>query len=172
LVVRTFVRTKLNKVSELPKKVCEKFKIFLKQCCKIDKDSVVAALQNAVAYLKGKKLIKKENEISLQTGFSKGSVSSYLSGNQKPSQNFLNKFEEVYGIKLSNFEAAPPVEVDNPGVAFESIIRTEAISRVSASYIAEIYGLLAKQPATKVLKEMERLAEVEALRMLEELKKK
>jgi len=62
------------------------------------------ALQNAVAYLKGKKIIKKENEISMKTGYSKGSVSNYIRGTQIPSPAFIEKFESTFDLDINNFK--------------------------------------------------------------------
>ena len=51
-----------------------KYFIYLSETIKkMDKTHAVTALQNAVAFLKGQKIIKKEIEISTETGFSKGS---------------------------------------------------------------------------------------------------
>lgn len=87
----------------------------------MDKTTAVAALQNAVAYLKGQQKIKKDNEISSLTGFTRSAVSSYLSGAAMPSKNFLAKFEQVFGLRLTDFVGA--VEVKNPaGAGMESLI--------------------------------------------------
>lgn len=118
------------------------------------------ALQNAVAYLKGQKLIKKEIEISIQTGFSKGTISSYLSGNHVPSENFIKKFQEVFNIDLRKFTEGPDVVIpDGPGASMEALIRIESLEKVKASYLAEVYAHLKGVPATKVLKEMEQMAD-------------
>lgn len=69
----------------------------------MDKSAVNTALQNAVAFLKGQKIIKKDSEISLQTGYSPGSVSTYISGNTMPSKNFIAKFQEVFKLDLKDF---------------------------------------------------------------------
>lgn len=55
------------------------------------------SLQDAVKKLK---LANPVKDISLATGVNKGSVSSYLNGNIKPSIPFIKKFEEVYKIKI------------------------------------------------------------------------
>lgn len=137
----------------------------------MDKTQYSPALQNAVAHLKGKKIIKTEGEISTKTGFSKGTVSSYLSGNHIPSVNFIDKFQEAFKLNLEDFNKPAPVSINNTtDVAMEAIIRSESMLRVNASYIAEIYGHLMKVPATKVLRDMEQMAGDEALKKLDQLK--
>lgn len=107
----------------------------------MDRDTAVTALQNAVAYLKGKKIIKKENEISLRTGFTKGAVSGYISGNATPSKNFIAKFQEVYNLDLKDYVKEKPVIInDTYGAGVEALIRIEAQNRVMLSYVAEIYA--------------------------------
>lgn len=163
------------KVLILPNTLYDFFKIFFSggggNTINMDKTQYSKALQNAVAYLKGQKILKKEIEISMKTGFSKGSVSNYLTGSQTPSVNFIDKFQEVYNLNLEDFKKEVPVQINNSdAAAMEAIIRTEAWARTNASYIAEIYGHLMKVPATKVLREMVQMSEADSLKSLEELK--
>ena len=71
------VYTNVEQSSETPNKIYIFFgKYFFKQkptTEKMDRKQASTALQNAVAFLKGQKIIKKEIEISTETGFSKGS---------------------------------------------------------------------------------------------------
>lgn len=53
-----------------------------------------------VEKLKALRIIKKDTEIVEKTGYSKGVVSNYLSGNIPASENFKKKFYEVYGTFL------------------------------------------------------------------------
>lgn len=59
-------------------------------------------LIKAVELLKATRVIKKDAEIVDMTGFSKSTVSNYLSGRVEASSNFIKKFEEVF--KVSIFE--------------------------------------------------------------------
>jgi len=137
----------------------------------MDKTQYSPALRNAVAYVKGAKKIKVEGEISTRTGFSKGTVSSYLSGNHMPSVNFIEKFEKEFNLKLKDYIGEVPVPINTTGnIELETLIRTESLARVNASYIAEIYGHLKNVPATKVLNEMVQTANSESAKRLDELK--
>ena len=130
----------------------------------MDKNQYSTALQNAVAFLKGQKIIKKEIEISIDTGFSKGAVSNYITGKQQPSKNFIDKFAEVYSLDLNQFAKAIPIPVSNPeSIVMGTIMRTEAQVRVTASYVAEIYGHLKNVPVAKVLRDMESMVEADTL---------
>lgn len=53
-----------------------------------------------VEILKSKRIVKKDVEISASTGFSQTVVSNYLKGKIKASRNFIDKFEDVYGVKI------------------------------------------------------------------------
>ena len=61
-----------------------------------------AELIRMVETLKAKRTIKKDVDIVASTGFSKTVVSNYLSGRIKASDNFLDKFEKVYGVDIFN----------------------------------------------------------------------
>lgn len=139
----------------------------------MDRNTTVTALQAAVAKLKGDMVIRKENEISVLTGFSKSAVSGFLSGNTTPSKAFLQKFQEVFKLRLEDFIKEKPVQIDfSHGVGLETLIRTESKADVTLSYVAEIYAHLKEIPATKVLRDMEQMADVQSLNKLAELKKK
>lgn len=51
-------------------------------------------------------------EISLKTGFNKGSVSSYVNGKIPPSLQFIEKLSEVYNLDLKDFEEKSIIEID------------------------------------------------------------
>lgn len=57
----------------------------------------------AVEHLYNQKVIKKDKDIVESTGYSKGTVSGYIKGTAKASEEFLNKFEDSFKIKLANF---------------------------------------------------------------------
>lgn len=86
----------------------------------MDKTTAVTALQNAVRHLKEAQKINKAGDIADMTGFQKSAISGYISGNMAPSKNFLAKFEQVFGLRLTDFVGA--VEVKNPaGAGMESL---------------------------------------------------
>jgi len=137
----------------------------------MDKTAAVTALQNAVAFLKGQKIIKKEIDISLQTGYAKGSISAYLTGLSTPSKNFLAKFQEVYNLNLDDFAKESPVVENTHGEGLGSLLRIESLVRSQNAYVAEIYAQQAGVPATKVLKDMEQMAAAELSKLTGGLKK-
>ena len=116
--------------------------------------------------------------------FSKDQVYTYESGKAQPSNLFKTKLAAIAGVtikdltnrKLTEKDIKPPKSVEITGdansISIELLLKTQAIVRVNASYIAEIYALLAKVPATQVLTEMGREASQQALNALEELKSK
>lgn len=61
-------------------------------------------LINAVERLKRARVVKRDKDIVEKTGYSKGLVSKYLSGKGLASKSFLQKFQEVYNISLSEPE--------------------------------------------------------------------
>lgn len=67
------------------------------------------ALEAAVAYLIGKGIIKKDIDVVNVLRMSKGTFSAYKSGKIPPSENFIQKFESQYGIRLADFEPMPEV---------------------------------------------------------------
>lgn len=139
----------------------------------MDKTQAISALQNAVTYLKAKKIIKKDLEICEKTGYTSGSVSSYISGNSAPSKNFLAKFQEAFSLNLEDFVKENPVVLEfSHGVGIESVIRIESKTDVTLSYVAEIYAHLKDQPATKVLQDMVQMANSQSIKRLDELRKK
>lgn len=60
-------------------------------------------LDAAIAHLKGKGVIRRDNDIADAIGYAKSVISGYKSGNAKISSDFKKKFENFYNIKLSDF---------------------------------------------------------------------
>lgn len=138
---------------------------------KLDRKQYSTALRAAVTYLKGMGKILRESEIAVNLDYSKGLVSSYLSGGQVPSRNFIEAFEAYYKIKLEDLSKI--VEIDEPeSVSMASLIRIESMVRTNSAYIAELYAKQASVISTKVAQDMERMAAAEALRIVESMKKK
>jgi len=61
-------------------------------------------LIRVVEDLKAKRIIKKDVDISLKTGFSQAVISNYLSGRVAASKNFLKSFQEVFNVKINILE--------------------------------------------------------------------
>lgn len=59
-----------------------------------------AELIRAVEDLKAKRIIIKDKDILDKTGFTKGTLSNYLSGRVAASANFIKIFEDKFGVKV------------------------------------------------------------------------
>ena len=68
------------------------------------KEERVRLLNDAYLHLIARKIIKSQQDIVKDTGFSKSTVSSYFSGAQNPSKNFMKKFIEVYEPNIKQLE--------------------------------------------------------------------
>lgn len=100
-----------------------------------------------------------------------GAAPNYLDqvlsrGGNKTAYNKIKIFTE------NILQKTTPVTITEPGVILEALIRIESMIGTNSSYIAEIYGKLVEQPATKILKDMEQMSEERSLKMLEALKKR
>ena len=86
-------------------------------------------IQRASEYLLEKKIIFSQQDIVDKTGYGKGTVSQYLSDDGKPSKKFIEKFEDVFKLKLEDFKQVSPKfytedeEIDgvlnDPGIGYE-----------------------------------------------------
>lgn len=75
------------------------------------------ALKNSVKHLKKSKIIKTDKDITEKTGYKKSAVSLYVNGPSPVSEEFLEKFEEVFGIKVADYrvtkDAPKTIEQNN-----------------------------------------------------------
>lgn len=55
------------------------------------------------------------DELGEKLGYKKATVSKYITGKLPPSGDFLNKFEEVFKVKLIDFETSAP-EIKTPKI--------------------------------------------------------
>jgi len=131
-----------------------------------------------VETLKAKRTIKKDVDIVAKTGFSKAVVSNYLSGRVKASDNFLDKFEKVYGVDIFNkngfskdIDIATSLHAEL-GRINEILIALQATTRISTMALielrAKVYGRSYSLEAT----ELEKTIAEEVSTLLAELKKK
>lgn len=87
------------------------------------------ALEAALADLKKRGVIKRDTDILEPLGYkSKGTVSSYATGAMKMSKDFRTKFENLYQIKLADYEKyvgkdIPAQEQDQPEGSADPDIR-------------------------------------------------
>lgn len=75
-------------------------------------------LIKAVADLYNNKVIRKDKDIADRTGYSKSTVSGYISGKVLASDDFLKEFENKFEIRLSDYQkptnGAAPDPRDTP----------------------------------------------------------
>lgn len=64
------------------------------------------SLKNAITYLKSIKKIKYDKDIVKETGYHKSTVSEYVRGIEKASEEFEKEFEKKFGISLEDFAIA------------------------------------------------------------------
>ncbi len=104
-------------------------------------------LENAVQYLYGKGVIKKDKDIADKTGYNKATISSYITGRTKPSDYFLRIFEKSYSLKLSNFKGNINQSIDDDddhqslikdGSIEDKINYLNAMTKVNQSLLIEI----------------------------------
>lgn len=81
-------------------------------------------VEAAVAYLIGKGVIKKDMDIVNALKMSKGTFSAYKSGKTEPSKNFIQEFENYYGIKLSDFDINKQI-INDPHTGYEVIFERD-----------------------------------------------
>lgn len=58
----------------------------------------------AVEDLRNRKIIKQDADIVEKMGYSKSTVSGYIGGNVKASKKFLKKFENSFGVLLTDYK--------------------------------------------------------------------
>jgi transcriptional regulator with XRE-family HTH domain len=61
-------------------------------------------LINAILWLKGNGIVEKDKDLVDKMGYSKGTVSAYINGNKEASNDFREKFEEVFKLNLLDFQ--------------------------------------------------------------------
>lgn len=91
------------------------------------------ALMAAVQDLYDKEVIKKDKDIVDKLGYSKGTVSGYINGTAKASEDFLNKFEEAFNIRLSDYSNGKTNPTPDPS----KVLLTGAVPTLQ-DYINEI----------------------------------
>lgn len=74
----------------------------------MDKPSDI--LKFHIKALKTNEKIRFDADIVRDTGVNKGVLSTYISGKEEPSKNFIKKFEEVYKLSFKK-DYVPPTDV-------------------------------------------------------------
>ena len=92
-----------------------------------------------VAFLREKRVIVKDKEITDNTGVLSGNLSSYLNGGKSPSRNFLDKFYAHYG---KYFEKEENVFKKEEGIPIYEVVATAGQS--------ENVGQLVEKPTERI----------------------
>lgn len=99
-------------------------------------------LMAAVKYLRDHRVIKRDKDIADLTGYAKASISNYTNGKLMASHKFIEKFEEVYKLKVSDFKVGGEKEevhvADSFQLMAESFVKLLAGTRVNQSLLIEI----------------------------------
>jgi transcriptional regulator with XRE-family HTH domain len=97
-----------------------------------------ATLKNAVRYLYGKGLISNDKDIADATGYNKATVSSYINGKTQASGNFIEKFEQVFNLKLKEFEKGGKGEAVEKRDAAQTITETVLLLEAKQDTILQL----------------------------------
>ena len=118
----------------------------------MQKNSVL--LSKAVQYLYGVGTIKKDKDIADKTGYNKATVSSYISGKITPSAGFIDSFERVFKVKLSQFQEGGDKEVvvvpDAMQLLSESVLQLKAEMQTNRQLMVEVLAAVTNRPVTEV----------------------
>lgn len=90
-------------------------------------------LIRAVEDLYNNKIIRKDKDIADKTGYSKSTVSGYISGKVMASEDFLKEFENKFEIRLANYRTPAPTAGDDPPPAFVPIPWQEYLQLIHLS---------------------------------------
>lgn len=111
-------------------------------------------LSQAVQFLYGKGTIKKDKDIAEKTGYNKATISSYIGGRTKPSADFLEKFEKVFRLKLSDFDVGGPQEIikhpDALQLLSENILLLKAEHQTNRQLLIEVLAAVTNRSVTEV----------------------
>lgn len=131
-------------------------------------------LQKAVRYLYGHGVISKDKEVADKTGYNKATVSSYISGRTKVSDDFVHAFEKAFKVRLEDFQeggALDNVTVANPmQVLTEKVLQVMATVRVNQSLLTELLALQTGKTVTEVQRAISAATAAETKQLLAELR--
>ena len=131
-------------------------------------------LYKAVQSLYGKGVITKDKDIAEKLGYTKATVSSYLSGKTKASNHFERLFEKAFDIKLSDFEPGEKNEViivpDSLQLLSESILQIQAEIQTNRQLMVEVLASVSRRTVTEVQATAENLLEHNLAKIVHELR--
>ena len=131
-------------------------------------------LQKAVQHLYGKGIIDKDKDIADRTGYNKSTVSSYIKGNITPSPGFIESFEKVFRMKLSDFDRNGQKEEilvpDAMQLLSESVLQLKAEMQTNRQLMVEVLAAVTSRPVTEVQLLAEKFLSHNLSKILHELK--
>jgi hypothetical protein len=89
-----------------------------------------SALEAAIAWLIGQRVIREPLDVRRKLEESSGNFSSYYNGKLTPSKRFSLKFKEAYNVDLADFEDGKWPEDGKPGYSPGSLKDKEEIIRL------------------------------------------
>lgn len=146
----------------------------------MSKSKAGTTLGRAVSYLKGEQVIKTAQDVANSLGYSKGTVSAYISGKTVPSSDFITKFENHYGLKLSDFEKRKPGQkFINTGLSnqeanqrmYEMILANNALTKVLKAEVVALKASVTGKSISSVNLQIEKDAEDQLAHDLSEYEK-
>lgn len=132
------------------------------------------AFRQAVQWLYGQGIIKKDKDIADRTKRNKATVSSYITGRVVASKEFLSDFEKAFTLKLSDFEPGGDREVirtpDVNQLLSENVLILKAEMQTNRQLLVELLAAVTKRPVTEVQLMAERFLERNVEKILHELR--
>jgi predicted transcriptional regulator len=131
-------------------------------------------LYKAVQSLYGSGVITKDKDIADKLGYTKATVSSYLSGKTKASNHFERLFEKSFDVKLSDFEPGGKHEAvivpDSLQLITESILQMKAEIQTNRQLMVEVLAQVSDRSVSEVNLMAESLLKHNLAKIASELK--
>lgn len=132
-------------------------------------------IYRAVQYLYGKGIIRKDKDLAEKLGYSKATVSSYVSGKAKASRQFEIEFERVFNLKLSDFDkdenkVEEIVKEDGMQLLSETILQLKAEMQTNRQLMIETLAAASNRSVTEVQLMAESLLQHNLSKIVNELR--
>jgi transcriptional regulator with XRE-family HTH domain len=131
--------------------------------------------RQAVQWLYGQGIIRKDGDISQKTGYNKATISGYMTGRTLASQAFLEKFQNVFGLRLEDFgEGGEKETVRHPDalqLISENVLLLKAEHQTNRQLLIEILASVTNRSVTEVELTADKLLRHNVEKMIDELKR-
>lgn len=111
-------------------------------------------LIKAVQHLYGKGIIHKDKDIADKMKYNKATISSYINGKAKASNEFERKFEKTFNLKLDDFAPGGKDEViehpDAMQLVAESILQIKAELQTNRQLMIEVLAAVSNRSVTEI----------------------